>query len=273
MEGVLVDTVASLLWCAAWGGTNLVCRRWLYPTRATLSFRERQVAEHLTGLLHAIVSTGVALGVILPAEMRQDIIYSRSSVFEWGFPITLGYMLYDSVLIVQAVWVYFDEFTKGEQLLHKQYVAHHAFILAGGVYKILARPAAGDFAMSIFLLQEATNIPHDTRQVMLHGHMTEKPWLHVHENSPWHLILGVVFLILYVLCRLVSVVWLFWLYAAQKGVYFLQVLPMIPIKCLVGSSLILGMNLYWLSFIVAKVLRRIRSLTSVEAVKDHKKDQ
>jgi len=252
----LCDLSICVGWAVVWAVSNAASRAWFYPSRCSICYKEKQVAEHLVGLVHAVVSTAVALSVVSDPEMT-DVVYSRSEVWAWGWPITMGYILYDSVLISQAVWQYAHEFSPGEQKLHKQYMVHHAFILAAGFYKIFWQPPAGDFAGSIFLLLEATNIPHDIRQIATNAHRTDRKWLSLSDDSPAMLVLGVCFLVMYVLCRFGTIIWMFWLLAAQRGVPMLQVLSVVPYKCIIGTSMILALNLYWLTFIVAKVRKRV----------------
>eukprot|EP00658_Telonema_sp_P-2_P035577 TRINITY_DN25840_c0_g1_i2.p1 TRINITY_DN25840_c0_g1~~TRINITY_DN25840_c0_g1_i2.p1 ORF type:complete len:273 (+),score=38.46 TRINITY_DN25840_c0_g1_i2:61-879(+) len=260
--GLLVDVAVTLGWAALWTAANLfVARPWWFPSKNKLTLREAQVAEYTVGLIHAVISTGIGAMVATDPSMRRDVIWSSSRVFGWGYLVTMGYMVYDFVLILQAL-ANPTPFSKGERALQWQYVAHHILVMSAGFYKMVVRTGAGDLFGSVCLLLEATNIPHNLRQMLLSAKLTERPWIHVPESSPAMLLLGVCFLLMYLMCRFVLVLWLFVLYAAQIQVPLSQVFSNIPYKCTIGTSMLLAMNAYWMKFIVAKIVRRVRPSTT-----------
>jgi hypothetical protein len=262
VEECIFDTAVAVVASFGWAVVNMLARYWLFTSKRGrhLSWREQQVSEHCTSLIHAVWSSAVALITASDPSMHTNIIFSRSDWFRRAYPVTVGYMLYDSVLIGLALGPYREHLTRAERSLQWQYVGHHAFIIATGFYKTVRQPEVGDFAVSVFLLQELTNIPHNLRLLSLTADKSERKWLSVDASSPWHLIIGIWFLLSYLVCRFGCVLWFCVLYARQISVPVYLVPTRIPLKCSVGTALVFSLNLYWLRFIVAKVAARINEL-------------
>jgi hypothetical protein len=258
------DSATIIVAAFGWALVNALSRSWLFTSKRgwQLSFREQQVAEHSVSLLHAVGSSVAALFVASDPKMQQDLIFSRCDWFRRVYPLTVGYMLYDSVLICLALGPYHTQLTRAERSLQWQYVGHHAFIIASGVYKTVMQPRAGDFAISVFLLQELTNVPHNLRLLSLTAGQSDRKWLSLDAASPWHLIVGVWFLLSYLVCRFGCVIWFLILYSQQTNVPLHLLHRTIPLKCSIGTALVVSLNLYWLRFIVAKVAARFHEMRS-----------
>eukprot|EP00736_Rhodelphis_marinus_P005881 Rmarinus@m.19385 len=199
----------------------------------------------INSILHALIVTPIALKIsYLSEETTKDVVFGRAPEALPLMAIGAGYQVYDLVMMSQRARI--EKRLGRKPGVYTSLILHHVFIIALALTVFTVR--YGDFFIGAFISMEAST-PFVNLRAILSEFGLKKTFVYTFNS--------VCMMISFFLFRIVAFPAFFYIYGVQHDVSFLAVPFVIPKKCVICTTLLFGLNLYWFFLMMRGALRQL----------------